>query len=397
MIVFRVLLNPSPLSAQRNQTKLCGRAMKTRSKAKTLEVTSQTVLPTTSDEEEARSVARKVAKRTIKAKTNIDDASLRARSIEEYHEKWTAIAEQARTDREKKVLRNKLQRNFKEYLLRANDVSYSETEDEEEVEKAAADLLGVRAYVHDLMTKALPALSSDTSVAGQCMKAAGVAQLPLPTDFSNPGISLNPWLWPVVIDLHVRPEDLKDPFSTSSRRGGKLRKEFEAAVLESITHKVHGEIRSEPSTTEKNAVRTLSAHLCQIAAHWLSGQEPSATAFLDRWSSLLEESKSIVTGSIMPSMIARLVGEAEANEFAAKSLLDTHTLPPFVSGVLEGVMRRPRFGHRERLQIDDEESPRRARAAKKIKYDPTVHSLIDDRGHQIVVEKATGRRLGRKM
>jgi hypothetical protein len=337
-----------------------------------------------------RLAARKAVKAAAAVKRSRSTDAPSPRSVEEYVARVAEVDAGDGTAAQKRNKKKDLQAQFQAMLLRQVEEGYESTDDEQGVEAQTDNLLAVRDYVLDVMRRENPSL--DVSPAGICMRAAGLTVLPSPLDFTNLAVSLQPMLWPIVIDLHVHADDLREDFSAKTS-GGKLQRAFIRQVELALTKE-----DNEPSKEEKDAIRSLSEILCQVASHWLAGHEDSATSFLARWAPLLESAKRLVREKITTAMVTRLLGVEDASEVKARTYLDPSALPPFIGNVVEATLKRPRFVTREGklANVDRSDSTQRQRNKKFVEYDEGKHELITINGQEIVTCKNTKARLGRR-
>jgi hypothetical protein len=250
------------------------------------------------------------------------------------------------------------------------------------------------------MREVNPALRDAQTTAARCLRAANITSVPSPADFSNLAFGLNPTLWPIHFETHVTSESIRDEFSERIS-GGPLRRHFERQVIEALTQRLHGVVRSEPADEEKDAVHMLGGLLAQLAAHWVSGQEENASAFLSRWAPLIDDAKKVVTDIITPSMLSRLLGEDESKDFTARSLLDPTRLPSYIASNVETILRRPKFASRDPKGKDSGNGNNPDRLPqkllkKRIKFDDNAHKIANVNGYEIVCDKVSGNRLGRR-
>jgi hypothetical protein len=351
---------------------------------------------------DATTDVRKLAAKQVAEKKKRERGHAECRTLEDYTAQMKAIDDDNITEREKMTRRRVVEKTFTDYLIKkqSNEEVGLGSGDEAEVDHLASTLLSVKDYVDRCLAD--KGVIEDASTASQCLAASGLSALPVPLDFSNPAVSLNSHLWPIVLE-RATPEDLRDDFSERAC-GGRLRRSFERQVLESITQRAHGVVKSEPGDDEREAVHALGAILAQVGAHWMAGLEPTATSFLSRWSPLLDEAKRIVVDTITPAMLERLVGHAEARDFGARSMLDSTRLPVFIVPAVEQVLRRPRWTTDKFSEKNMDKSAAAPALSKRlqrtmqrtVQYEPTKHLLDTIEGVSVVRDKETRRILGKK-
>lgn len=283
-------------------------------------------------------------------------------------------------------------------------------EEREGIDQQARLLLTARDFM-----RAEAGVSGDTAAVNEvvrcCMRFAHVDKLPRPYDFSNMAVALDPYLWIGVFEIvGLEESDLTNKFGTRDGRC-KLVREYENLVETALTRKhLDGTIDSAPSETAKAALRRVSTVLAQLARVWSSTDATTPVdEFLTRWMPLLDGAKKDVRDVIYPDFIQRVQGLDEAREY--RSALSLEDVPSFVAGAMEIVRRRPvsRVPVVERQQTRREAetgvsngsgSGTRKRTHHKtpVTYDATKHDIVTDRlGQQYVHDKATKKRLGRKM
>jgi hypothetical protein len=347
----------------------------------------------------AAHVAKKKRERVVPTET--------CSSADEYVGKLAAIDASNASDRVKASKKKELEQSYAAYLIRKQELEDADLSsgDEAEFQRVAGTLESVKTYVDKLLSD--KGVIEDKSTAALCMKAAGLSTLPVPLDFTNLAVSLNPFLWPIVLE-RATPDDLKEDFSERTS-GGKLRRCFERDTVEALTQRQHGAVKSAPSGQEIDGVRSIGAILAQVACHWMTGQEASASAFLLRWSPLLDEARKIVTDTVIPSMLERFVGVTEAQDFGARSMLDSNRLPIYVVPAVEQILRRPRVVSNAKpngaVSVPDgaegafgpNVSKRLQRTLQKsITFDTTKHTADKVGEVEVIRDKDTKRILGRK-
>jgi hypothetical protein len=342
--------------------------------------------------------ARRAAKKIVSAKRQAaDDGRLQARDVDEYADKKKEITESTATARQKEQQLKKLKKNFTELLRRQSEPGYESTDDEVQtsVNELTHTLTGVYDHVQEVIDRRLNVVNgvqADSTLA-RCMKAAGTTTVPVPMDFSNLAVSLNPLFWPCVCENFVTAADLVDEFSERAT-GGKFKRAFERNVLEALTQRINGDAVTDPTSEEKDGVRAVANIAAQVAAHWVAGHEEDATAFINRWTPLLDEARRIVTERIFPNMLRRLVGADESRDFVARTLLDSSRIPSFLVSSVQSVLHRPRFGSKGPAAVTSSTGAT-AKKYKQVKFDENKHVLVEVNGVTVVEDKATKRRLGR--
>lgn len=96
-------------------------------------------------------------------------------------------------------------------------------------------------------------MADHKSTIGQCLAAAGLTVPPSPLSFKNKAVGLNPLLWPIIFELHVKPEGVREDFSECNT-GGRLRLSFERQVLKE--HRAGGQLLSSASGRARRRGRT---------------------------------------------------------------------------------------------------------------------------------------------
>lgn len=344
-------------------------------------------------QQDARRAAKKIA--SAKRQTT-DDGRLYARDADDYVEKRKEICEGTGSARQKQQLLTKLKANFTELLRRRSEPGYESTDDEGQVEELTHTIAGMYDHLNDVIDRKLNTVNgvSQGSTLGRCMKAANITVAPSPLDFGNLAVSLNPVMWPAVFENYVSAGDLVEEYSERNT-GGKFKRAFERNVLEALTQRVNGDVICDPTPEEKDGVRVVANIAAQAAAHWVSGHEEDATAFINRWTPLLDEARRIVTERIFPKMLQRLVGADESRDFVARTMLDSSRIPSFLSASVQSVLHRPRFASRGPAAATSVQGATGSKKYKQVKFDENKHVLVEVNGVTIVEDKVTKRRLGR--
>jgi hypothetical protein len=263
----------------------------------------------------------------------------------------------------------------------------------EEEEEDATTFLALKDYIDERLSST----GKGTSVIDQLLRLTGLDVVPLPLDFTNTQISLDPRWWVAVWnEVELSWDDVQAKFRKRSD-GGRLRREYLTALSDSL--------RLEDTVMGVAAMdaveRLVNLHVA-LACHWLSTESTlSATEFLLRWDSL------VVTAEKDCEIVFKDFAErcgASTMDFKIGHHLRKARVPSFLqAGVemsLKGAYFRGRAGPPKKDGLGKKVSPG-SNLQIKAKYDPDSHVVVrDNKGvewfHSKRSDGKAGRRLGRK-